>query len=73
MFVDEDGKKYYYDQLSPKFMASILEDMGHRLLDLHSKGANHISRHDNNKVFEMGFGLQEIADRIKNHYPTTDY
>lgn len=72
-FVDDEGKKYYYGDLSPKFMSTILEDMGHRLLDLHGKGANHISRRDNNEVFEMSFRLREIAERIKNHYPDTDY
>lgn len=72
-FVDADGKKHYYDQVSPKFMAQILDDMGSRLLDLHSKGSNHISRKDNNQIFDIGFFLQEVAERIKTHYPSSDY
>jgi len=35
---------------------------------LHVEGAEHISRRDNNWVFEARFRLREIADRIDRSY-----
>lgn len=72
-FTDSDGHKHYYDNLTAGQMAKILDDMGHRLLDLHGAGANHISRKDNNELFEVSFFLKECAERIKTKYPSSDY
>lgn len=54
-FTDSDGWKHYYENLTPDQMSKILDDMAHRLMNLHSVGANHISRKDNNELFECSF------------------
>lgn len=36
-------------------------------------GANHISRSDNNAVFEFEHALKRIAERIAEKYSDTDY
>lgn len=42
--------------------------MAKRMLHLHNAAANHISRRDNNVVFEMGWKCRAIADRIEREY-----
>lgn len=39
-----------------------------KLRKLHTETAPHISRSDNNKVFEMGWHFDAIADRIDAEY-----
>lgn len=40
---------------------------------LQVEGSNHISRVDNNAVFEFACALRRIASRIKKRYPVTTY
>lgn len=44
-----------------------------KLLRLHSSAANHISRKDNNAVFDLSFYLSDVAKRILDGYSDLDY
>ena len=71
---DEDGWLFFdYSNLTQSQTAKIYKDLSHRLMRMHSAGANHILRKDNNKVFEIAFFLREVAERIKKNYPDSDY
>lgn len=44
-----------------------------KLERLHSDAADHISRLDNNRVFEISFYLRQVAKRINEKYEDTNY
>lgn len=56
-----------------KKFAKIFKQIGKDLLALNVPASSVISRADNNQCFEIGWYLQEIAERIKKGYPDTNY
>jgi len=40
---------------------------------LQTAAAEHISRRDNNQIFEIEHWLMDVAERIAKGYPETDY
>jgi ribosomal protein S25 len=64
----DDWTLFNYDIKKEKELSKIYDDMAHRLMQLHSEGANFISRKDNNEIFEIAYSLKHIAERIKEKY-----
>lgn len=65
---NDDWNLFDYDINKSSELSKIYDDMANRLMQLHSHGANFISRKDNNEVFEMAYSLKYIAERIKENY-----
>lgn len=65
---NNDWNLFAYDIAKSSELSKIYDDMANRLMQLHSHGAEFISRKDNNKVFEMAFSLKYMAERIKENY-----
>ena len=42
--------------------------LSRKLFSMQSKAANHISRKDNNRVFNTAIWLNDVAERIKVEY-----
>lgn len=49
------------------------KEIAEKLQDLHSSASEHISRRDNNRVFDIYCFLDQVADRIENEYDDLEY
>lgn len=54
--------------MTRKEAVKAFEKISKKLSRLHSSAANHISRRDNNWVFEQIYKFQHVADRIRTKY-----
>lgn len=51
----------------------VLRRIAKKLHGIQVPAAPHISRKDNNQVFEIAFYLEAVAKRIEEGYPDTNY